>query len=122
MVAFNVVRFRVKPGHEKQFIDAHRGRKPAVPGFCGGSLVQTGESTFCFIGEWTNFRAITEARPQMLGILDTVREHLEDLGGGLGLTDPVSGEAVVTFPATKGMPKKEESRPKAKWKKAKHGK
>jgi hypothetical protein len=26
---------------------------------------------------------------------------LEDLGGGLGLTDPVSGPAVVKFPAHK---------------------
>ena len=27
----------------------------------------------------------------MINILDGFREHLEDLGGGLGLTDPVSG-------------------------------
>jgi hypothetical protein len=31
----------------------------------------------------------------MIGFLDEVRDMLEDLGGGLGVTDPVSGEAVV---------------------------
>jgi hypothetical protein len=34
------------------------------------------------------------------------REHLEDQGGGLGLTDPVSGEAVLKLPATKPAAKK----------------
>jgi len=28
-------------------------------------------------------------------MLDSFRDMLEDLGGGLGVTDPVSGEAVL---------------------------
>jgi hypothetical protein len=31
----------------------------------------------------------------MIAMLDTFRDTLEDLGGGLGVTDPVSGEAGV---------------------------
>jgi hypothetical protein len=31
----------------------------------------------------------------MIGFLDSVRHLLEDLGGGLGVTDPVSGEVAV---------------------------
>jgi hypothetical protein len=31
----------------------------------------------------------------MTGILDGFRALLETLGGGLGVTDPVSGEAVI---------------------------
>ena len=31
----------------------------------------------------------------MIANLDKMRPLLEDLGGGLGLTDPVSGEAVL---------------------------
>jgi hypothetical protein len=31
----------------------------------------------------------------MAKILDSMREVLEDLGGGLGLTDPGSGESVL---------------------------
>jgi hypothetical protein len=106
MTAFNVVRFRVKPGHEQQFIVAHRGMKPKFTGFRGGALVKTGDSTFCFIGEWTSFQKIVDARPQMIGLLDSVREHLEDQGAGIGLTDPVSGEVVVKLPASKPAAKK----------------
>jgi hypothetical protein len=107
MTAFNIVRFRVKPGHQEQFIAQHRGVKnPGLKGFRGGSLVKTGENTFCLIGEWASFQKIVDARPLMIGILDTFREHLEDQGGGLGLTDPVSGEVVLKLPATKPAVKK----------------
>jgi hypothetical protein len=33
-------------------------------------------------------------------VLDTARPLLEDLGSGLGVTDPVSGSTVVDVPAT----------------------
>jgi hypothetical protein len=118
MTAFNIVRFRVKPGHEQQFIAAHRGFIPDLKGFRGGALVKTGERTFCMVGEWASFQKIADARPKMIGILDSFREHLEDLGGGLGLTDPVSGEVVVKLPASKPAAKKT----KAKTKKAKRKK
>jgi hypothetical protein len=116
MTAFNIVRFRVKPGHQEQFIAQHRGMNPGLKGFRGGSLVKTGENTFCFIGEWASFQKIVDARPLMTNILDTFREHLEDQGGGLGLTDPVSGEVVVKLPAKsaakKGRAKKTTKRKK----------
>jgi len=31
----------------------------------------------------------------MIARLDTFRNMLEDLGGGLGVTDPVSGEVIL---------------------------
>lgn len=101
MTAYNVVRFRVKPGCDQQFIDMHKNARPAFKGFKGGALVKTGERTYCFVAEWTSFQKIVEARPQMIGMLDGVRPYLEDLGGGLGLTDPVSGEVVVSLKAAK---------------------
>jgi hypothetical protein len=39
--------------------------------------------------------ALSAARPNMLATLDTFRNTLEDLGGGLGVTDPVSGPVVL---------------------------
>jgi hypothetical protein len=39
--------------------------------------------------------ALAAARPKMIATLDTFRSTLEDLGGGLGLTDPVSGPVVL---------------------------
>jgi quinol monooxygenase YgiN len=95
MTAMNVVRFRVKPGNEQKFIDAHRKMKRGFKGFLSGRLVRTGEQTFCMIGEWSSFKSIAAARPQMIELLDSFREMLEDLGGGLGVTDPVSGEVVA---------------------------
>jgi hypothetical protein len=106
MTAYNIVRFRVKPGCEQPFVDAHRSANPGFKGFRAGALVKTGERTFCFVAEWTNFQRIVDARPQMIGLLDSMRDYLEDLGGGLGVTDPVSGEAVVTLKAPKPKARK----------------
>jgi hypothetical protein len=100
MTAYNVVRFRVKPGREKDFEDAHRV-DPDFLGFKGGALVKTGERAYCFIGSWDNFESLAGAREKMIGILNSFRDTLEDLGGGLGVTDPASGEAVVEFPASR---------------------
>ena len=88
MTAFSIVRFRVKPGHQDHFIEAHRAARPHFKGFRGGALVKTGEQTFCIIGEWASFKKLAEHRPQMISILDTFRDDLEDLGNGLGVTDP----------------------------------
>lgn len=111
MAAFNVVRFRVIPGGEQQFIEAHEQMGPAFEGFLGGSLVKTGDRTFCMIGEWDDFGSIVDARPMMIGFLDSVRHLLEDLGGGLGVTDPVSGEVAVRLWPPKAAKK---ARPAAK--------
>ena len=95
MSAFNVVRFRVKPGRDQEFIDAHR--KASEEGFTGArrvALIKTGESSYCVIGEWDSFDNIVGARPRMISLLDTFRDCLEDLGGNLGVTDPASGETV----------------------------
>jgi hypothetical protein len=96
MTAFNVVRFRTKPGREQEFIDAHRSAN--IDGFTGARrfvLVKTGDSTFCAVGEWDAFDNIVNARPTMIGFLDKFRDMLEELDGGLGVTDPVSGEMVL---------------------------
>ena len=106
MTAFNIVRFRVKPGRQDHFIEAHRKARPGFKGFKGGALVRTGEQTFCIVGEWASLKALAAARPQMIGILDSFRDDLEDLGGGLGVTDPVSGEMAVRLGAWQPPKKK----------------
>ena len=113
MTAFNVVRFKVKPGNEQQFVDAHRKVRPAFKGFLGGHLIKTGDQTFCFVGEWRTFQNIASARTQMIAFLDGFRDMLEDLGSGLGVTDPVSGEAVAKLAAPKAAKKKKPPAKKA---------
>ncbi len=95
MSAFNVVRFRVKTGREPEFIEAHRKMRPQFAGFRRFAMIKTGERAYCIVGEWDDFRSLVAARPQMIALLDTFRDTLEDLGGGLGVTDPVSGETVL---------------------------
>ena len=113
MTAFNIVRFRVKPGRQEHFVAAHRSARPNFKGFRGGALVKTGDQTFCIIGEWTSFKKLAEARPEMIGMLDTFRDDLEDIGGGLGVTDPVSGEVVFKLQASKPAQKKKPGGKKA---------
>jgi quinol monooxygenase YgiN len=93
MTAFNVVRFRVKPGYDEEFVNAHRARTDTFPGARRFALIKTGEGAYCIVGEWDNFASIVAARPNMIENLDRIRGFLEDMGNGI--TDPVSGDALI---------------------------
>jgi len=95
MTAFNAVRFRVKPGREQDFVDAHKTARHDWAGMRHAHLIKTGDRTYCIIGEWDSMQSMAAARSAMIATLDTMRDTLEDLGGGLGVTDPVSGEVVL---------------------------
>ena len=112
MAAFNVVRMRVKPGMEQAFIDAHRTMQPNLKGFVDGWIVKTGERSYCILAQWKDFQSIVDSRPAMIGMLDSFRHMLEDLGGELGLTDPVSGDSVLQLKLAR--PAKQRAKAKAK--------
>ncbi|MDQ6702259.1 MAG: antibiotic biosynthesis monooxygenase [Pseudomonadota bacterium] len=95
MAAFNVVRFWVKPGREQEFLDAHKRVQADWPGLNKVNMIKTGERSYCVIGEWADMADLAAARPKMIATLDSFRDTLEDLGGGLGVTDPVSGPVVL---------------------------
>lgn len=96
MAASNVVRFKVKPGYEKDFVRAHEEMfQNGMPGAIEAFLIQTGDRDFCIVGKWESMEALAAARPTMIEILDGFRGMLEDLGDGKGVTDPVSGEIVA---------------------------
>jgi hypothetical protein len=95
VAAFNVVRFRVKPGREQEFLDAHRKISAEWPGLRRVNMLKTGDRNYCLIAEWDDMDALANARPNMIATLDSFRDTLEDLGGGLGVTDPVSGPVVL---------------------------
>jgi antibiotic biosynthesis monooxygenase (ABM) superfamily enzyme len=97
MTAFNAVRFRVKPGREQQFLDAHKRVEADWPGLRQANIIKTGERAYCIIAEWSDVDALAAARPKMIQTLDSFRDTLEDLGGGLGVTDPVSGPVVLAL-------------------------
>ena len=95
MQVYNVVKFKVKPGEEAAFLDAHRDGKAKWPGLERGLIIKTGEQTFCLIGTWSSREALNAARPAMIKTLDSFRSLLEDQGGGRGVTDAVSGAVVL---------------------------
>jgi len=97
MTAFNAVRFRVKPGRELEFLDAHKKVEANWLGLRNANMIKTGDRTYCIIAEWSDMEALANARTQMVATLDSFRDTLEDLGGGLGVTDPVSGPVVLAL-------------------------
>ena len=97
MTAFNAVRFRVKPGCDQEFLDAHKKVEGNWPGIRHVNMIKTGERSYCIIAEWDDMESLAKARPHMVATLDSFRHTLEDLGGGLGLTDPVAGPVVLNL-------------------------
>ena len=97
MTAFNAVRFRVKPGRDQEFLDAHKNIGATWPGLMHANIIKTGDRSYCIIAEWKDMDACIKARPSMVTTLDTFRDTLEDLGGSLGVTDPVAGLVVLSL-------------------------
>lgn len=95
MSAFNIVRFVVKPGMDRKFLDAHGTGKSNWPGLIKGRIIKTGEGKYCLIGEWSDEKALTNAMPRMIATLDTFRDVL--VPAASGVTDAVSGRAVLTL-------------------------
>ena len=95
MSAYNVVRMRVKPEFLDEFLTLlprPAARHARHEGDGHGADRRAG---VLLIGEWSDMEAIVAARPAMLASLDEHRHKLEDLGSGLGVTDPISGKAVI---------------------------
>jgi len=97
MTVFNVVRFKVKSGMEDAFLDAHRSVAQDWPGLRHANIIQVGDGRYCIIAEWDSAESMAAGRPNMIATLNSFRQTLEDLGGGLGVTDPVSGPVVLAI-------------------------
>ena len=76
MTAFNVVRFRVKPGRDQEFLDAHKDIAGSWPGLRHVNIIKTGDPGYCIIAEWTDMDALTTARPNMIATLNSFRDTL----------------------------------------------
>lgn len=62
MVAFNVVRFKVKPCMENAFLDAHRSIDENWAGLRHANIIKTGEGRYCIIAEWESMEALAGSR------------------------------------------------------------
>ena len=89
----NIVRFKTKEGQFDEVID--RLSEPMeLEGLIQSFVVKTGENTCCSVGIWESEEHIVNARPQMIQILDGIRDKLEVFSEDLGVTDPVSGPII----------------------------
>jgi antibiotic biosynthesis monooxygenase (ABM) superfamily enzyme len=95
MTAFNAVRFKVKPGREAEFLDAHRAIGADWPGLRRAHIIETKAGGYCLIAEWDDMAALAGAREAMIATLDSFRDTLEELGEGRGVTDAVAGPVVL---------------------------
>jgi hypothetical protein len=77
MTAFNVVRFRVKPGREQEFLNAHRNVQTDWPGLRKVNMIKSGDRLYCIIGEWEDMTDLVAARPNMIATLDSSATRLK---------------------------------------------
>ena len=90
----SVVKFKVKLGEEKNFIDSMK--KFQMPdGVIFRKVIELGDNCYCSVMEWVNEEALVNARPQMIAFLDTIRNILEKINEDLGVTDPTSGSLII---------------------------
>lgn len=89
----NVVRFRVKSGKQQEFERIFR-KAESWNGQLLHILAKTGDQSYVGYGLWESEDKMADARPQMIGLLDSARHLLEELSPELGVTDPVSGTVV----------------------------
>ena len=92
MAAFHTVRFRVRGGSSN-----FSTLTADWQGLRHANMIKTGERTYCIIAQWADMDALANARTQMIAALDSFQDTLEDLGGGLGVTDPIAGPVVLAL-------------------------
>ncbi|WP_440657548.1 antibiotic biosynthesis monooxygenase family protein [Ensifer adhaerens] len=94
MTAYNCVRFRVRSGQEERFEQLFRSAGRDFEGLRKMALSKSADGSYFSIAEWESLEAIAAARPMMKANLDTFRDTLLELSQDLGVTDPISGEAI----------------------------
>ena len=94
MKSMNVVRLKVKPEHQDEFIKVTSEARHHESQL-SFKMIQTGDNQFCGIGEWESEDALVSARPSMIKFLDSIRHMLEEISPELGVTDPVAGPVIM---------------------------
>jgi len=95
MTAYTVVRFRPKLGQHEEFQTRFCSIVREFAGLRKLALIKTNSGDYFSVGEWETFDDIVAARPEMLSNLDSFRHTLAEFGEGLGVTDAMSGEAIL---------------------------
>ena len=96
MQTCNVVRMRVKPEFEAEFLALNENPSHGVEqGLIHSFLVRTGERTYCFVGQWSSMEAQAVGQAVIAAQWDCMRHMLEELEGERGHADQLCGEIVA---------------------------
>lgn len=96
MEACNVVRMRVRPEFEAEFLaELDNPCAGLEAGLCHAFLFKTGERTYCLVAQWYSAAAMTAGEVHILNSLDQLRSMLEDLDEDRGAMEPFSGHVVA---------------------------
>ena len=112
MTAYNIVRVRVKKDRQAEFEETWRrqkGNDAPMKGLRREAVIRPSPGNYCLIGEWESYDDMADSRSALMASLAELRPLLEDLGGGLGVTYAVSGDAIIEFAA--GAPRPMRSPP-----------
>jgi len=86
----NCVRCCVKEGCEEKYLEMVNSWGMAE-GQERAYTVKTGDREYIFFGVWDSEESLINARSEMIGNLDSIRDLLEKLSDDLGVTEPRSG-------------------------------
>ena len=89
----NIVRFHPKKGEMDNVMDI-LSQDQNLDGLIQSFVVKTGDNSCCSVGIWESEAHIVNARPQMIKILDKIRDKLAIISEELGVTDPMSGPII----------------------------
>ena len=105
MEACNVVRLRVRPEFEAEFLAQLENPCAGVErGLCHSFLIKTAEHTYCLVAQWYSAAAMRQGEAHVLQGLGQIRHMLADLDDGQSAMKPFSGHVVARhrFPVSEG--------------------
>jgi quinol monooxygenase YgiN len=91
----NVVRFKPKPAQGDAILKAHNAFDFTAWDGCLSFKMVTYDGGMCSILEWQSEAHMQAAMAQMITLLDSIRDQLDEISPDLGVTDPLSGPAQV---------------------------
>ena len=89
----NIVQFKPKSGEFENVIAILSEPLP-FEGLIQNFIVKTSDDTCCAVGVWESESHIANARPQMIQLLDTMRDKLDIVSESDGVTAPLSGPII----------------------------
>ena len=90
----NVVKYKIKDGSKDECLKKIN-EMPKYEDLISSKYIETGANSYCFIGEWVSEGVYKAAYPKLIEFLDTIRDFLKEISPELGVTDLVSGTAVI---------------------------